>query len=56
MQLRYLTLCNEWGLWTVPRLEYNEDDESDPYEVGPNDGWKVVPLVEAKREHRKEEG
>lgn len=55
MQFRYLTLCDEWGQWSKTILEYNDDDEADPYEVGPNDGWEDIPMIEAKRKHRQEE-
>ncbi len=55
MQLRYLTLCDKWGQWSSWKLEYNNDDEANPYDVAPNDGWEEVPLIEAKRKHREEE-
>lgn len=55
MQLRYLTLCDEYGSWTRPKLEYTEDDDASPYEVGPDDGWKEIPYVEAKTWHRKKD-
>jgi len=52
MQLRYLTLCDEWGQWSDWKLEYIDDDEIDPYDVGPEDGWEEIPLIGAKRKHR----
>lgn len=46
MQLRYLTLRDENGVWHGPFLQYNEDNEVNPYEISQDDGWEEVPDVE----------